>query len=157
MQSENPIVREAMVLVARGVKDPVVTQALIGALDDPSKLVRLRAVESLAVHEDMDAVPALIQKLSDKDADVRTAAIDALGFLQDDRAVPALLELVEAAVAQERVRLVLNALWALGNIGDHQAIASLSRLRDHSDPYVVFNAESALRKLPASPPPVKTN
>ncbi len=64
---------------------------------------------------------------------------------------------VEAAVAQERVRLVLNALWALGNIGDHQAIASLSRLRGHADPYVVFNAESALRKLPASPPPVKTN
>lgn len=153
MQSENPMVREDMVLVARGVQDPVVNQALIGALDDPSQVVRLRAVESLAAHENTDAVPALIQKLADSNAEVRRAAIDALGVLKDARAVPALLATVQS---QEDAALPLNALWALGNIGDHQAIALLSRLRNHADPYVVYNAESALRKLPAAPPPLKT-
>ncbi|MEC7240486.1 MAG: HEAT repeat domain-containing protein [Myxococcota bacterium] len=147
LQSDNPVVREDMVLVARGVVEPAVTQALIGVLDDTSSTVRLRAVESLAAHEDTDAVPGLIQRLSDEDAEVRAAAIDALGVLADPRAVAPLI-----AVLQNRQPgdYPLNAIWALGNIGDPQAIPLLSQLREHPNPYVVFNAESALRKLPAT-------
>jgi HEAT repeat protein len=154
MQSANPIIREDMVLVARGVKDDVVTQALIGSLEDSSAVVRLRAVESLAAHENTTAVPALIQKLSDEDPEVRKATIDALGVLEDPRAVPALIAYVDERKTDDD--LPLNALWALGAIGDHQSIALLSQLREHSDPYVVYNAETALRSLPAAPPPVKT-
>jgi HEAT repeat protein len=146
LQSDNPVVREDMVLVARGVVEPAVTQALIGALDDSSSIVRLRAVESLAAHENSEAVPGLIQRLADDDAEVRSAAIDALGSLADARAVAPLI-----AVLQNRQPgdYPLNAIWALGNIGDPQAIPVLSGLREHPNPYVVFNAESALRKLPA--------
>jgi HEAT repeat protein len=154
LQSENPVVREDMVLVARGVREEVVTQALIAALEDSSQVVRVRAVESLAAHENTDAVPALIQKLSDEDAEVRQATVDALGVLADSRAVPALLAYLDDRQPGD---FPLNALWALGNIGDHQAISALSRLRGHSNPYVVYNAEVALRKLPAGPPPVTQN
>ena len=147
LQSDNPVVREDMVLVARGVVEPAVTQALIGVLDDSSSTVRLRAVESLSAHEDTDAVPGLIQRLTDEDAEVRSAAIDALGVLADGRAVGPLLALLENHQPGD---YPLNAIWALGNIGDPQAIPLLSRLREHPNPYVVFNAESALRKLPAS-------
>ena len=154
MQSENPVVREDMVLVARGVVDPVVTQALIGALDDSSNVVRLRAVESLSAHSDLNAVPALIQKLADEDSEVQIAAVDALGVLADSRAVAPLIAYIDQRQPGD---FPLNAVWALGNIGDHQAIGVLSRLREHSNPYVVFNAETALRKLPASAPaPVGT-
>jgi HEAT repeat protein len=154
MQSVNPIIREDMVLVARGVKDDLVTQALIGALKDSSDVVRLRAVESLAAHENTEAVPALIQMLSDDDPEVRKATIDALGVLEDPRAVPALIAYVDERKSGDD--LPLNALWALGAIGDHQAIVLLSHLREHSDPYVVYNAETALRNLPAASLPVKT-
>jgi len=154
LQSDNPVVREDMVLVARGVRDEEVNQALIGALDDSSQVVRLRAVESLAAHENSNAVPALVQKLADEDVEVRQAAVDALGVLADPRAVPALIAYVKDRQPGD---FPLNALWALGNIGDHQAVPILARLREHSDPYVVYNAETALRRLPAAPPPVESN
>jgi HEAT repeat protein len=91
--------------------------------------------------------------LSDGDPEVRKATIDALGVLEDPRAVPALIAYVDERKSGD---VPLNALWALGVIGDHQAIVLLSQLREHSDPYVVYNAETALRNLPAASLPVKT-
>ena len=152
LQSENPVVREDMVLVARGVKEKVVRDALIGALGDNSDRVRERAVESLAAHGHKDAVPALIAMLGDTNSAVRMAAVDALGVLKDSRAVPSLIAYIKAPPPGE---FPLNAVWALGNIGDHQAIPVLSSLRQNENPYVVYNAEVALRRLPAVKPKKK--
>jgi HEAT repeat protein len=144
IESENPVVREDMVLIARGVEDPAVTGALIGALNDSSPTVRLRAVESLAELGATDAVGALVARLADEDQGVRRAAIDAIGRIGDESAVEPLLEYVERATVPP-----LNAIWALGNLGSTNAIPLLSTLRESENQYVAYNADTALRKLPA--------
>ena len=144
IESENPVVREDMVLIARGVSDPAVTSALIGALDDSSSTVRLRAVESLAELGATEATEALVARLSDEDRAVRRAAADAIGRVGGESAVGPLLEYVERASVPP-----LNAIWALGNLGSTAAIPLLALLRESENQYVAYNADTALRKLPA--------
>ncbi len=142
--SENPVVREDMALIARRAGSDEVVQALVRALKDPVDVVRMRAVESLGLLGDEQAVVAILACLEDSNPRVGRAAIDALGVLGDERAVAPLMELVE-----RRENIPLNAIWALGELGDSRTLDLLSRLRSHDDPYVAWNAEQALEKLPA--------
>ncbi|MEE2751845.1 MAG: HEAT repeat domain-containing protein [Myxococcota bacterium] len=142
--SENPVVREDMALIARRADSDAVVQALIRGLEDPVDEVRMRAAESLGILGDATAVVALLACLEDGNPRVRRAAIDALGVLGDERAVAPLMGLVEGAVD-----IPLNAIWALGELGDSRTLDLLTRLRAHEDPYVAWNAEQALEKLPA--------
>lgn len=142
--SDNPAVRQDMVVAGKLVDDPVVIEALIVALEDDSALIRASAVESLADLEAVDAVPAICERLNDPEDLVQRAAVDALGRLQDPAAAPALIEHLDN---QRGGRIPLNALWALGNIGDVAALPILSRLREHEDPYVAYNADLALREI----------
>ncbi len=146
IQSENPAVREDMVEFARRFDEPMVVDALIKALDDPSTAIRVKAVESLAELGHAAAAAKLVELLNnDESVEVRTEAIEALGRIQDPAAVAPLLILLETCQPNDAP---LNVLWALGNIGDKRALPLLSRLRDEaSDPYVVYNANVALRKI----------
>jgi len=144
LASENPVVREDMAMIARRAGSDAVVQALVRALEDPVDEVRIRAAESLGVLGDDGAVVAILACLEDSSPRVRRAAIDALGLLRDDRAVVPLMGLVERAE-----NIPLNAIWALGELGDSRTLDLLTRLRAHQDPYVAWNAEQALEKLPA--------
>ena len=125
-----------------------VVSALISALDDPSPTIRLEAVESLSHLEAKEAVPGLIGRLADVDDEVRRAAVEALGKIADPKATEPLVAFVEQRIVTGRVPL--NAIWALGNIGDDRALSILSRLREGTDAYVVYNAGWALRQLKSS-------
>jgi HEAT repeat protein len=144
IESENPVVREDMVLIARSVSDPVVTSALVGALNDSSATVRLRAIESLAELGSTESTGALIARLFDDDAGVRRAAVDAIGRVGDESAVRPLIEYVERANVPP-----LNAIWALGSLGSAAAIPMLAEFRESDNQYIAYNADVALRKLPA--------
>jgi len=142
--SENPVVREDMALIARRAGSDEVVQALVRALEDPVDEVRMRAAESLGLLGDAGAVVALLACLEDGNPRVARAAIDALGLLGDDRAVAPLMALLEG-----KEQIPLNAIWALGELGDSRTLDLLTSLRSHEDPYVAWNAEQALEKLPA--------
>jgi len=142
--SDNPAVRQDMVVAGKLVDDPVVVEALVAALEDESTIIRITALESLADLDAVDAVPAICLRLEDDDDAVQRAAVDALGRLQDPAATPALVDYLDRNRAG---RVPLNALWALGNIGDPEALPILSRFREHEDPYVAYNADQALRTI----------
>lgn len=141
MASENPALRLDMVTVARQVDDPAVTEALVGVLEDPDADIRQRALEALAEHGSVEAVPAVAERVGDRDPAVQAAAIQALGRLKDPQGVDALIR-----VATDDRRL--DAIWALGEIGDPKALPLLTQLASYeADPYVAWNATVALRAI----------
>jgi len=146
IRSDNPAVREDKVVIARRFQDPAVIEALIESLEDESVEVRNRAVFSLAELDAQEAVAALVTLLrTEPNSEVRQSAIDTVGRLKNPAAVPALLELLQKLAPND---VPLNAIWALGNIGERSALPVLVKLRETAtNPYVVFNANMALRKL----------
>ena len=146
IRSDNPAVREDMVEFARKFDEPRVVGALMQAIEDPSEAIRTKAVQSLAALEHRGATAPLVERLAvEPSADVRREIVDALGRIADERAVPPLLLVAETSPPDE---VPLNVIWALGTIGDRRALAALTRLREEAkDPYVVYNANVALRNL----------
>lgn len=142
--SQNPAVREDMVAFAATYDDPVVVEALHRALNDPSSRVRREAAQSLGAIQAPESVQPLIAALNDLDPEVQEAAADALGRLGDPSATEAVLAYLQAKLGE---RVPLTAIWALGRFGDPRALPLLSELRDHSDPYVAWNALEALRAI----------
>ena len=144
LASENPIAREAMAREAASVHDARVIDALIAALEDRSVDVRRNAVESLGALRAYDAVPSLCNLVEhDPAGGVQRAATTALARLGDARAVPVLVRHLEA----RRDAPPLDAIWALGEIGDPNAVAILSELRRSGDAYVSYNASKALARI----------
>lgn len=144
LASENPSTREAMAREASSFDDARVVDALIAALDDPSIEVRRNAVESLGALRASGAVPSLCDLVvHDRAMGVQRAAITALARLRDTRAVPVLVRHLEL----RRDAPPLDAIWALGEIGDPSAVAILSELRKSGDVYVAYNASKALARI----------
>ena len=144
LKSPNPVVREDTAKIAKNYGSDAVNKSLIAALDDPSPVVRKNAVDSLASLEAKEAAPRLAELLgSETDPDTLREIVDALGRLQDPNTAPALIDWLTARESDPP----LNAIWALGNIGDPRSLELLSRLRNSSDPIVAYNATAALRLL----------
>ena len=81
--SGNPAVRGDMMDLAKNVQDPLIAQALVGALQDPKAELRVRALVALAEQEDLSVVPAVSEALLDSDPRVQKAAAECLGRLGD--------------------------------------------------------------------------
>lgn len=145
--SGNPAVRGDMMDLAKNVQDPLVAEALVVALADENPELRVRALTALAEQEELSAVPAVALALQDPELPVQVAAAECLGRLGDPAGGPALLDYV---AAQDKPPL--NAVWALGQIGDASAIPVLSKLQGHPDPHLAWNATEALRELGDAPP-----
>lgn len=153
--SENPVMREDGAKIAQNYDDPVVVQALVSILSDPSEKVRLTAIESLSELAATAAVPALIDSLNgDPSPKVKRAAADALGRLQAKEAVPDLIAYVEGFTPDDREQLA--GMWALGWIGAQgldpdlkkAALNTLvARREKSSDKFIVYQANAALRTL----------
>ncbi len=153
--SENPVMREDGAKIAQNYDDPVVVQALVAVLSDPSEKVRLNAIESLAELNATAAVPALIDSLNgDPVPKVKRAAVDALGRLCAKEAVPDIIAYVEAFSPDDREQMA--GVWALGWIGSkglepelkRATLSTLVARREKSgDKFIVYQANAALRTL----------
>ncbi|MEE8477982.1 MAG: M56 family metallopeptidase, partial [Gemmatimonadales bacterium] len=122
--------------------DPVA--ALIGALDDPDRQVRMAALEALAGMNDSRALPGALQALGSEDPEMRLAALRTVAHLGDPRALPAALPLLEDS--DHRVRTA--AAKAAGELQDSTAIAALSKaLRSDADSEVRKTAAWALGEI----------
>jgi HEAT repeat protein len=153
--SENPVMREDGAKIAQNYDDPVVIEALVKVLSDPSEKVRLNAIESLAELDATAAVPALIDSLNgDPSPKVKRAAVDALGRLVAKESVPDIIAYVEGFSADDREQLA--GVWALGWIGSKgldpelkkSALNTLVARREKStDKFIVYQANAALRTL----------
>lgn len=144
LASTNPAVREDTSKIAKNFGGEATEAALVGVLADPIENVRLNAVMSLIELEAVSAVPFLMARLEAEESPrVQREIVDALGRLGDRQAVPTLLAYLDARADAPPV----NAIWALGNLGDPQALDALSLLRLSENPYVAYNANVALRKL----------
>ena len=141
--SDNPAVREDAVLAARDADDERVVAAVEALLEDPDGRIRLEAVRTLDELKSTRSVPLLMKHVQDEDPEVARAAIDALGRLGDPAASPALV----AAITADLDVPPLNAIWALGVIGAQESRPLLQQLRHHGDPWVRYNADTALRAL----------
>ena len=148
LSSNNPVTREDTAKIARNFGSPEVEAALQEALRDPSQKVRYNALDSLIELETVEAVPAIMAMLEvETDRDVEQLAVDALGRLKDPQAVPTLIAYVETCRDDPARAIPLNAIWALGFIGDIRAMELLSELRQDSDTYISWNADLALKSL----------
>jgi hypothetical protein len=100
-----------------------VVEALVRALADSDRAVRMAAVGPLDRSGEQKAVPSLIEWLADQDAAVRTEAARVLGRLRAAEAMNLLTGRLEDAVPSVRAR----AAEALGAIGDARATEPLAR------------------------------
>ncbi len=153
--SSNPVAREDGAKIAQNYPDEAVEKALISVLGEPSRTIRLNAIESLAEIEATTAGAPLIDRLAnDDDPGVRRAAADALGRLKEKGAAPALIAYVQGFGPEDRQQLA--GVWALGNIAaegldpePRQAVLdALAALRaTTTDRFVRYQTTAALRVL----------
>lgn len=175
-------IRAAAAFALGAQRSPEVVAPLIAALADPDVNVRFEAASALGRVPDARALEPLIKASTDNDHDVRRAACESLGALKDDRARPALvarlsddkkaivrghaaiglgmmkaraaLDALVKRAARERDAEALAAMaWALGEIGDDGARATLDKLAGHASEVVKKEARDALAKLPSPEPP----
>jgi HEAT repeat protein len=126
-------------------------QVIAVLLQDADSDVRASAAYALGLLGECQAVPSLLTKLSDQreEPKVRGLAAEALADLNDDRAVVPLIN----ALRDESPEVRYWAAFALGELGDPQALPELQRLiaaDNVMEPYygtVRHEAEAAIERL----------
>jgi len=176
MRDESPWVAGAAIKGLARRSGPDFVAALIVALRRPERDVRYHAADALIEAGDATAIPALLESLRDADENVRWFSAKALARFGDDSAVPGLLEalrddfhsvrsyscealiriggaalagLLQALRSQDR-RDRLNAVYALGAIGDPIAVPALLQALSDEDEGVRGNAVEALGQMKAA-------
>jgi len=116
--------------------------ALVKALKDPVMAVRYSAANTLGAMKYAPAEDALIEALSQ--ADMRRIAISALGQLQSKKAAST----IAASLSDQDKYTRLEAVKALGSIGDTSSAAGIKKLLDSAeDPSLRVEAALSLAKL----------
>jgi HEAT repeat protein len=147
LQSANPFVRQAAARWLGDTKERLAVAPLSGLLSpDQPEDVRVAAIAALGKIGDPAAIPHLVSQLKSDSCRIRMAAAEALGTIRDKQAVAPLIALIRSA-PDPAGEDVLVSIWALGNIGDRDAIHLLLSLRTSSNKYVAYNAGQALKKL----------
>lgn len=134
-------------IIALGYK-PQVVSALQSALasdqtPDLAKRHLIWALEDVAGGGPDSTMPIIKQLKSAKSADVRAQAARALGLRQAAIAKDALVDTVKNEVTPE---VALQALIALGRLGDESAIPMIAANLGSADPYIDYAARVALRR-----------
>jgi len=153
---------------------PSAVPALIRALRDEDREVRLAATATLGRLGDLRAVDPLIGVLKDEDGAVRLTAVLGLRSLQDPRRVEPLITALKdddsqvrscaatvlgvlgdpravdpliAALRDEDRFVKRSAVWALGKLGDARGVEALNELLDDEKADVRRAVKEALEKL----------
>ena len=142
LKSENVMVRNNAIYYLGKNREKLAAPMLIELLNnDQPKEIRLNAIEALGKIEEDSSVEALVALLNEEDKEIKMAACDALGMIKNAKAAGHLIRILQ----DEDIRL--TAIWALGNIGDKNAVPALTTLLDDKDKYVSSNAAKALKKI----------
>ena len=142
LKSENVMVLNNAIYYLGENKEKLAVPMLIQLLNnDQPKETRLNAIEALGKIEEAISVEALVALLNEEDKEIKMAACDALGMIKNAKAAGHLIRILQ----DEDIRL--TAIWALGNIGDKNAVPALTTLLDDKDKYVSSNAAKALKKI----------
>jgi HEAT repeat protein len=141
-------VRSEAAMALGGLFDGRIVNALAGALADEDANVRMDVVQALGRLRDPRAPDALAIAIKDPDPGVRSMALKILiSYIHSLKVEPDVDGLVRA-IAIEDHYIRLNAISALGEVGDERAVAVLvdASLKDPYYP-VRFEAAEALRKI----------
>ena len=148
--------------------EPLVAVAKAKGKDSMDRKIRSIAVRALGEIKDKRAVEPLIALLKDKD--MRRVAVRALGEIKDKRAVEPLIKLLDeddapfvsevlANIGEPAIKALTEALtdkrwsvrsrsaYALGKIGNEQAVGPLIALLKDSNKSVLIAAAQALGKI----------
>lgn len=142
LRSANIILRKEAIEYFTNNPDSAVAEYLLKALADKSPIIRIVAIRAVGSNEIEKAIDSLVQSLSSSDKEVVRASIVALGKIGEEKRT--LGELI-GFLSNENYQL--EAIWALGTIGDKSAIPPLTELLSSGDKYVVYNATMALKKI----------
>jgi hypothetical protein len=108
---------------------------------------RRNAVQSIEKNPLEEHVPLLLDALEDSDIIVKTHACFALGQLQDESTITDLV----AMLNDQHENVTGSAAWALGEIGDPEALPELKeryrKALDESEYYVEKRTIEAIRKI----------
>lgn len=127
LRDQDPDLRSVAAKSLGELGDKQAVQTLITALsEDENVEVRVAAAYALGLLGDNQAVEPLVSVLSDRSQEprVRGMAAEALSDIKDSRAVSPLI----AALTDVSVEVRFWATFALGELGDPQALPELERL-----------------------------
>ncbi|MFZ5892137.1 MAG: HEAT repeat domain-containing protein [Myxococcota bacterium] len=147
-----PDARAACVIIGALARDQRETDAelafLSSALSNSSGSVRSAAVEALASVGGARAVSAVAFALADEEQEVRRMAVAALGKIRgEDGSAPGVPHLIDLVQRAHEADLVAAAARALGEAGDHHALAVLRPLIRSPQAFVAVSAVEALAEL----------
>lgn len=146
LRSANPEFQMQAVVYLGQHGDASAVPALLAVLESgPATDVKRSIAEALGRLADPRAAPSLLKILQDPDPQVRTAAIVAMAKINAPEFVASLAAAAQAGDSR------LPAIWALGVLGDPQAVPVLSGLLHDPDKYVRYNARQALKRLVLEP------
>ncbi len=151
-------VREAIVALARDAGGDDALAIVLGAMDDPDKHVRCRAVEAAAVSGDARARRRVVERafgrdLGERDADEREVVFRALGRCGDADTVERLRRFVDRrgflGLGRNRENRFL-AIRALENIHRPESLSLLQQLAEDSNELVASRASRAAEAVAAA-------
>ncbi len=147
LEADDPEVRRESAAGLGEIADPMVVEALVGMLADPSNLVRFNAAASLVRLDDRRGTEFLFGALDDTDAVLRLNAIKSLVRLQQlsGRVEDRLLECLRS----DSPRLRSGAAQILGRAEVASAVEDLLSTADDADPEVRCNVAIALGHIGA--------
>lgn len=143
MRRANPLRRQEIVRVFAAYPAAEVTHALLNALEDDRKMVRLEAARVAGRVGLKKAIPLLLEWLSDSEIDVRVQAIATLGKLADSQTLPILVTLLD----DENTEIRKAATIALGQFDGTESIKALVGRLDDPESSVRAHAIETLGRL----------
>lgn len=145
---KDPCIRSEAVLALGDIFDGRIVGALGEALKDEDVQVRMDAVHALGIVHDSRSIDVLSEALKDRDQGIRSLAQKMLiSHVHSLKVEPDVDGLVRAASSDDHY-IRLNAVSALGEVGDERASEALVALCLR-DPYypVRFEAAESLQKV----------
>ncbi len=147
LQSDDPGTRLDAVKSLGASQEKGAIQYLIQATADPDPRVKLKAIDSLGALRASDATPVLVQALYLRDTQpwLKQRLLVSLGKIGDNRATR---PIADSLARETDVPTLGTAIFALGEIGDTQAIADLQRVAGTSaDERLQQLAQDAIGKI----------
>jgi HEAT repeat protein len=134
------------------INEPKAIEYLVAAASDPDMRIRIKAIDTLGQIKAKDATPPLVQQLFMRDTDLGTKQriLACLGKIGDTTATGPIMDFLARDIDPG---LRGNAIFALGDIGDPQAIPALEAIARDGDPLLRGVAADSVRKIRERPAP----